>query len=107
MIPIQTKGTELLEEKEKQITNKIIDEYYPKIQRQFKNLTSLTINFKGYKKQGKNKKYSINIKAIAPTKIFEANASDWNLTRTLHKVMNKLKAEIEHKLHVSEQHIKN
>lgn len=103
---IHAKGVKILNEKQKQLVNRLLNEYYKKIQRQLKNETSFEVHVKNYEKEGKAKKFSINIKAVAPTRIFEANASDWDLARAVHKVLNKILNEIEHRLHASEQHSK-
>mgnify|MGYP001595894137 CR=1 FL=1 len=105
MNSIEITGIEILTEKEKEVADKLLKEYYLKIQRQLKKIISLKLYIKEYKKEGKGKKYSINIEVIAPApKIFKANAHDWDFARTLHKVLNKIINEIEHELHVSEQH---
>ena len=106
MEQIEIKGIDILTEQEKRLANKLLNEYFPKIERQIKNIISLKVHIKEYKKQGKRKKYSINIKIINSTDIFEANANDWDFARTMHKVLNKIKHEIEDRLHSSEQHVK-
>ncbi len=104
MEPIEINGIELLNDEEKKIANKLINEYYPKIQRQIKNTLSLRVHFKEYEKQGKRKKYSINVEASSPTKEFDASSDDWDFARAIHKVFNKIINQIEHALHSSEQH---
>lgn len=99
MEPIQIKGVDILTEKEKRLVNKLLNEYYPKIKRQLKNVTSLNVHIKEYKKEGKRKKYSVNVKAMTATKIFEANACDWDFARTMHKVLNKIQIEIKGRFH--------
>ena len=101
---IQAEGTEILTEEQKQIVNRLLNEYYKRIKQQLKNLTSLEFHLKEYKKDGKGKKFSIHIKAIAPTTIFEGDASDWDLARTTHKALNKIMNEIEHKFHLNNHH---
>jgi len=104
MEPIEINGIGLLNEQEKKKANKLLNEYYPKIQRQIKNTTSLRVYIKEYEKKGNRKKYSINIDVVTPAGIFKVKEFDWDFARTLHKVLNKIMSEIEHKLHVSEQH---
>ncbi len=99
---LQTKGMELLNEKEKQIADKLLNEYYEKIKRQIKKDFIFRINFKEYDKDGKNKKYSINAEVLASKK-FSASSGDWDFARALHKVMIKLINQIEHDFHSSEQ----
>lgn len=103
MEPIEINGIELLNDEEKKIANKLLNEYYPKIQRQIKNKTSLRAYFKKYDKEGREK-YSIDIDVVAPGKIFQTKAFDWTLAKALHKVLNKMMNKIEHTLHASEQH---
>lgn len=101
---IQFIGVKELSPEEQAIVNTLSTEYYQKIKRSLKNLTSLAVHVKTYKKEGSKKKYSINIRAIAPTKIIESKmAADWDLARTLHKAFKNIEHEIEHKLKVSSQ----
>ncbi|RLG16092.1 hypothetical protein DRN69_01730 [Candidatus Pacearchaeota archaeon] len=104
MRQVEINGISLLNSHEKQIADKLLKEYYPKMQRQIKNIITLKIYIKEYKKEGKRKKYNIDVEIKSSGKIFKANASDWDFSRTLHKVLNKIINEIEHKLYPSEQH---
>jgi hypothetical protein len=99
---LQAKGMELLSEKEKQIADKILKEYYEKIKRQVKKDFTFRINFKEYDKEGEKKKYSINAEVLASKK-FSASDYDWDFSKALHKVMIKLVNQIEHTFHSSEQ----
>jgi len=105
MEEIDTKGFDVLTEKEKEIVNKLLDEYSLRIERFTKNPTSLKLHLKEYSKENKQKKvkYSINAEIVSSGKVFTANAHDWDLSRTMHKLLNKLISEIEHHYHVSEQ----
>ena len=107
MEPIQVTGIDLLDNMEKAIANKLVNEYYQKIFRELKNITEVTLHIKTWTKGGKRKKFDIRIKAIAPTRIFEAQESDWDLARTLHRVFRNIEREIQHKLHVDDQHDKS
>jgi len=107
MEKIQIIGVEKLEDEEKGIFNKLVDEYYKKIQRELKNITSLTIHIKAHSKGGKAKKYDLRIKAIAPTRIFEAQESDWELARTLHRVFRNMIRQIQHRLRTDSQRPKS
>ena len=101
---IEITNIELLDEKEKNIAEKLFQEYYNKIQRQIKNKEAvLKIDIEVYNKGGKRKKYDIAIKIEFATNVFKAKAFDWDFARAVHKVMEKLVTEIEHKFHVSEQ----
>ncbi len=84
-------------------------EYYEKIQRSLKNITSLQIRVKPYKTaggDGKKKKFSVNAKAIAPTAVLAASADDWDIARVMHKVMQDIEHEIQHRFHSDDQHDK-
>src|SRR3972149_6494323 len=85
-------------------TTRWLAEYHEKIKRQIKNKdTTLKIDIKEHGKGGKRKKYSITVTLEFARNIIKANAFDWEFARTIHKVMEKLITEIEHKFHVSEQ----
>lgn len=101
---IELTGIELLTNIERATANKLINEYYKKIQRELKDLTTLKVHIKEYGKKGDKKKYSINVQTIIAKKVFQANAFDWDFARTLHKVMKNIENEIENRLHSSDQH---
>lgn len=110
---IHASGTDLITEKQKQLINRLLNEYYQRIQKQLKNEVFLEINIKLYEKTGKpatkpdkSNKFSIHIRIDSSTKTFEADYADWDLARTIHKVMNKIINEIEHNFHSSDQHDK-
>jgi len=100
-------GIEELEDEEKGVFNKLVDEYYKKIQRELKNITSLTVHLKVHSKGGKAKKYDIRVKALAPTRIFEAQESEWDLAKALHKVFKNIVMEIQHRLRTDSQRPKS
>ena len=99
MEPIQVVGIGLLDEQEKSIANKLVNEYYQKISRELKNTVSVTIHIKTHTKGGKRKKFDVRVKVSAPTRIFESQESDWDLARTLHKVFKNMERQIKHRLH--------
>jgi len=103
MEKITIKGAEQLTEEEKQITNKLLEEAYSKIQRMLKNDVFLQLIIKEHNKEGQRKRYSLTLDLRSETIHFKAEADDWDFARTLHKIINKVKEEIEHKFHVSEQ----
>ena len=98
MEKIQYRGVDNLKNEEKDTLNKLAPEYYDKIQRALKNVTSLQVDIKLYKKLGGKRKYDVHVKAIAPTTIFSASYADWDFARTLHKVFKKIENEIAHKI---------
>lgn len=103
---IEFVGIKQLDEFEREIVNKLANRYYDKIKRTIKNTTSIILALKVHSKGGTKKKYSFKVKVVAPTRIFEASSSDWDLARTLHEVFNALQNEIKHKLHTDNQHNK-
>ena len=105
MEKIQIIGIDELDEKEIEIVNKLANEYYDKIQREIKNITSLVIHIKKLSKSGSKPKYTLHTRAVAPTRMFETDkSSDWDLARTLHKGFKDLERQIQHRLHSDDQH---
>lgn len=102
MVNLQTIGFEILGKKSKNEFQKLFIEYSKKIRRKLKNIDSFKIHLKEYSHEGKIKS-SIHASVSYPGKIIKAEASDWDLKRTLHKVFNKIEQEIEHTFHVSNQ----
>ena len=108
MEPIQIIGVDKGEDEvEKETSNKLANEYYKKIQRSLKNITSITLHIKVHTKGGKTKKWGMRVKVVAPTRIFEAQESDWDLARSLHRVFRNVEREIQHKLHTDSQRPKS
>ncbi len=97
-------GLDGLNQEEKAILNKLSTEYFQKIKRLTKNITSIIVHIKLYNNDGKEdkrKKYSIHVRALAPTRIFESTkAADWDFARTLHKAFNDIEHEIKHKMKI-------
>lgn len=95
---IQYKGLDELDEFEKAELNKFSERYFPKIKRETKNLTSVELHIKihrkEFKKDEQRKKYSIHLRVIAPTKIFEASADDWDFPTAVHKAYENAILEI-------------
>jgi cytoplasmic iron level regulating protein YaaA (DUF328/UPF0246 family) len=92
---IQFKGLKELEDDEKEILNQVSTEYYPKIKKKLHNTASVELHIKAHSKQGSKKKYSVHLKVIAPTKIFESESDDWDLVRTLRKAYEAMLVELE------------
>jgi len=101
---VEITNVEILDGKERETADRLIDEYYSKIQRMIKNDLLLKVHFKEYDKDGKKKKYSINAEAIFSGKMISSSSWDWDLARAIHKSMKKIENEIEKKFHTSEQH---
>ena len=104
MEPIQIIGIdEIDDEFEKATINKLANEYYEKIQRGIKEFTSVTLHIKKHSKGGKTKKWDMRVRITAPSQILEAQESDWDLAKSLHKVFNNIERELQHKLRVDDQ----
>ena len=107
MVNLQTIGFDILNEKDKKDFQKLFEEYSKKIQHKLKNIELLKIHLKEYDYEGnisdKNKKFSIHLKIRGSAKPIEADASDWDFKRTLHKVFKKSIEEAEHIFHSSDQ----
>ena len=117
MEKIQYIGIEDLTPGERATLDKLSAEYYKSIKRSLKNEVSMTVHIKEYKKAAmkkkeereeyqkqKRKKYAVNVKVAAPTRIFEEkNASDWDFARTLHKAFKSIERQIQHRLHTDDQ----
>ncbi|MEW6063162.1 MAG: HPF/RaiA family ribosome-associated protein [Nanoarchaeota archaeon] len=88
-------GLKDLSELEQSSVKKTLEREYEKIHRLIKNITNITCHIKLYDIEGKAKKYSVHIRAEAPTKIFTANTADWDLGTALHECINGVKKEIE------------
>jgi len=98
MEAIQYIGADVLDETQKADLDKLSTEYYDRIQRGLKNITSLKIHVKKHTKGGRGK-FSIHLTVIAPTRVFECSASDWDFAKTLHMVFNEMQNQIEHYFH--------
>jgi len=101
---ISAKGIEF-SEKEKWVIDKLFNEYEGKIARGIKNDFLIDVHVKVHEKDGKRKKFNIHVDVDSAVR-FSATSDDGDLARCIHKVMEKILNEIEHKLHVSEQHDK-
>ena len=100
-------GIKDLDEMEIESVNRLANRYYGKIQREINNVTSLVIHIKSYEKQGREKKYSVHVKVMAPTRIFvSTKTSDWDFEKALHKSFRDVIREIQHSLHTDDQHEK-
>jgi len=104
MEPIQVIGIDQLGlDSEKDMVNKLSNEYYVKIKRALKNITSITLHIKQHSKGGKRKKSDIRVKVVAPTRIFESQESDWDLARAIHRAFKNIERQLQHKLRTDDQ----
>jgi hypothetical protein len=101
---VQIIGTKELDEMEIEAINRIASRYYPKVERELKNEIKLVIQVKAYNKLGSQKKYSLNVKVLAPTRTFASSKNvDWNLEKVLHKSLDDIIKIIRHQLHTDDQ----
>ncbi|RLE44640.1 hypothetical protein DRJ22_05690 [Candidatus Woesearchaeota archaeon] len=97
---IQFIGLNKLTAEEQATVQELTTEYFKKIKRSLNNLINIALQIKTYEKEGKRKKYSINLRINAPTKEFASNKSqDWELPRAIHKAYQDILNQIKHTMH--------
>ncbi len=100
METIQFIGLNELKAEEQARVRDLSAEYYDKIKRALKNITSLVVHIKLHKKEGNRRKFSAHVKAIAPTAILTSTkAVDWDIARVMHKAFQDIEQEIRHRFH--------
>lgn len=108
MNEIQIIGIKELDEMELEAVNRIASKGYDKIKRELKNEVLITVHIKSHDKQGTQRKYSVHVKVMAPTRIFTSTkAVDWNLETALHKSFEDVAKMIQHAFHTDNQHKKS
>ncbi len=95
MPTIQVVGKEKIE---KEKIERVISNHYKRINKKIKNIISLKVHVKVHSKGGKRKKWDFRVKLTTTKGNFEAQESDWNLTKALHKVFTNIEKEVKHKL---------
>jgi len=101
---IQFVGVDVLPSNEQAVLQDLCTEYYEKIRRGIKNLTSLVVHLKEYSQEGGRHKFSFHIRAVSPAHTFvSTHSSDWDLARTAHKAFENIMNQIKHELHSDEQ----
>jgi hypothetical protein len=100
---IRTKGLEVLKEGEKRDVEELSRKYCQKIGRKLRGISSIIVHLKEYSRLGLRKKYSIHARVVYSGKSLEADAFDWDLRRTIHKLFRKVEEELEHKFHLSDK----
>jgi hypothetical protein len=97
---IQFIGLKEIDPVDQVMVRKLCSEYYPKIDRALKNLRSVVVHIKPYTKGGARPKYSMHVRAIAPTRIFETDkVAAWELSKALRMAFDDLEKEIRHAFH--------
>lgn len=96
MVFIDYSGLNELPEQEQEILKELVVEYSEKLDIKLPPTTRVAIDVKLYGKKGERKKYSIHARLNVPDQVLTAEATDWDLERTAHKVMKKVEAELKH-----------
>jgi len=96
---ISYRGIKSLDEFESATVSTLVNRYTEKIGR-LTHAKKLIMHIKKYDTTGTKSKYAINVKLESPSVFITAKAHDWDLRRTLHKVLKKIENEAQHKLMV-------
>ncbi|MEK6823093.1 MAG: hypothetical protein AABY13_04640 [Nanoarchaeota archaeon] len=110
---IQYIGLKDLTDDERGALEEVCSKHYDKIKRQMHNITSLTVHVKTHgshkdKCHGeeevadKKKKYSMHLRVIAPTHIFESEDAAFDIRKVANVVFEHMMNQIEHKFHHNE-----
>ncbi|MBW2972429.1 HPF/RaiA family ribosome-associated protein [Candidatus Woesearchaeota archaeon] len=103
MNPIEFKGLKELDDVDQRMAQTLAKEYYGKIQRELRNITSLVVHIKTDAKEGHRHRYEVTVRAVAPTRIFESRhgkeKEGWDLASALHGAFKNLEREIQHHFH--------
>lgn len=95
---IQFVGLNDLSPEEIDTVNALSQEYFSKLKRAIKKLSTLIVHIKCYDKKDKGrKKFSLHLRCLSPLKIIEScNEQDWDLARALHKSFNDVLVQADH-----------
>ncbi len=93
------KGAEYLDSDDKLILDKLTGEYYEKINRHIgSEPVVFEIYLKCHKKEGNTKRYNIEVRFLSGKFRFDTDSDEWKLSDAIHRAMDKLMSEIEHKV---------
>jgi hypothetical protein len=93
-------GLTKIDDEAQSLVKDVVNEYYPKIKRLLKNEVQLVVHIKAHTKGGARPKFSLHVRAEAPTRIFESSKSaEWDLKRAVAKSMEDVIKEIQHAFH--------
>lgn len=93
---IEFKGLKELENVDQTMVKTLVSEYYDKVKRSLHNETMLVVHIKEASKEGHRHRYEVNVRAVAPTKIFESKSEEWDLATAIHGTCKDLLKQIEH-----------
>lgn len=100
MEKIQFIGLKELEKVDQEMVRTLAAEYYGKIQRELKNITSLVVHLKRQKEEGHRHRFEVTVRAVAPTRVFESHkspeAAKWDLASAMHNAFKGLERQIQH-----------
>ena len=78
----------------------LVERNFPKIERHFNN-AELSVDIKKASKTGSRSRYTVLLRVISPNKtILQAEHTDWELQRAIHRAFDNLKNEARHKYEV-------
>lgn len=101
-------GLKELEEDDQSVVIRLTEEYFPKIQIFLKNIMELVVHIKQYEKEGHRSKWSLHVRALSPSHVFESTkVAEWELPIALHKAFKDLENQIKHRLHSDSQRDKH
>jgi ribosome-associated translation inhibitor RaiA len=90
-------GIKALTNTEQEVTKTLVMRHAEKLDRFFTNY-ACTFHTKLYDIEGRAK-YAFRAKVSCPGVVLSSDATDWDLRRTVHKVMQKILQEAEHTFH--------
>ena len=100
---IKYSGLDALSKDEEKALKTIVENEYPKIQRQIKNISDLVVHIKTLKKLSR-KRFIISLRLEAPMIRFNVKTKDtekggdWDIAKAVHQALNALNFEIKHRL---------
>lgn len=92
-----------LNEDELSVAQRVVTAHSKKMERLLPG-HKLVVKFSKKDVTGKRARYVIRCRIDCPSCIASAQAEDWELARTLHKVLDKIDHELEHKFKKNSQH---
>ena len=102
---IQYIGFKELGEDERDAVEEIATKYHDKVKRLIHNVANLTLHVKTHgdvKGADKQRKYTVHLKLIAPTHMFESEDASFDLRKVTHLVFEHMLNQLEHKFHHNE-----
>lgn len=100
---VEITGFDLLNESEKKDAVMIVEEGFKKLKKKLKEASRLKIRIKVYSPEGKKRKFSLDLELFFGSSHFKADSVEWDFAKAVHKGLEKLNTQVEHKFHVSER----